>query len=64
MNMEELGYILYMENEDLKSKSYEDITESEKVNLKLNPFLDGELTTKDEELKEKENTPINIPPTI
>lgn len=64
MNMEELGYILYMESEDLKSKTYEDLTESEKVNLKLNPFLDEELTTKGEETKEKENTPINIPPTI
>lgn len=61
MNMEELGYILYMESQKLQNKDYDKLTENEKVNLKLNPFFDDEITTKDEEVEENEEIPINTP---
>lgn len=50
MNMEELGYILYMESQDLKNNDYEDLTEDQKLNLELNPLLDVERATKDDNL--------------
>lgn len=62
MNLEELGYILYMESQDLKNKSYEDLTEDQKLNLELNPLLDVERATKDDNLVLLEQDPINIPP--
>lgn len=40
-----LGYYLYMEAEELKGKPKEELTESEKVNLELNPFYLGEVPT-------------------
>ena len=45
MNNEELGYFLYMESKILQSKSYEELTKEEEINLKLNPFLVAETTT-------------------
>ena len=44
-NNEELGYFLYMESKILQSKSYEELTKEEEINLKLNPFLVAETTT-------------------
>ena len=42
MGYDELSYFLYMESEELKNKPYEELTEEEKVNLELNPFLEEE----------------------
>lgn len=44
MNVEELGYYLFMQNEEAKEK--EELTEEEKVNLELNPFFVAEKATK------------------
>lgn len=49
MGYDELSYFLYMESEELKNKPYEELTEEEKVNLELNPFLEEEKTTKEED---------------
>lgn len=62
MGYDELSYFLYMESEELKNKPYEELTEEEKVNLELNPFLEEERATKDDNLVLLEQDPINIPP--
>ena len=46
MNVEELGYYLFMQNEEAKEK--EELTEEEKVNLELNPFFIAEKATKNQ----------------
>ena len=61
MNFEKLSYYLFMESEEIKNKSYKDLTEYEKINLKINPFLDREIATKGENLQQVENYPKNIP---
>lgn len=61
MDMEELGYFLYMESKDLQNKSYEDVKEYEKVNLELNPFLECDLPTKADISEESVEYPKNIP---
>ena len=62
MGYDELSYFLYMESEELKNKPYEELTEEEKVNLELNPFLEEERANKDDNLVLLEQDPINIPP--
>ena len=62
MGYDELSYFLYMESEELKNKPYEELTEEEKVNLELNPFLEEERATKDDNLVLLDQDPINIPP--
>lgn len=52
MDIEKLGYVLYMESKDLQNKPYEELTQDEKVNLELNPFLDEEIPTKDDNLNQ------------
>lgn len=47
MDNNDLGYMLYMESCDLQSKDYEELSEDEKVNLELNPFLVADIPTKD-----------------
>ena len=44
MNMEDLGYFLYMESQDLDKDSKES---EEKINLELNPFFDTEKATQE-----------------
>ena len=44
MNVEELGYYLFMQNEEAKEK--EELTEKEKVYIELNPFFVAEKATK------------------
>ena len=53
MNTEELGYYLFMDNEEIKRKDQKENTVERKVNLELNPFFMGESPTQDR-LKEIE----------
>ena len=46
MNLQELGYYLFAESEEIKEKSKENqLTEEEKVNLEVNPYLVSERAT-------------------
>lgn len=45
MDMEQLGYYLYMESCELKDKGLEELTEDEKSNVEINPFLVAEKAT-------------------
>lgn len=64
MNMEEIGYFLYMESENIKEKSYNELTKEEKVNLELNPYMESATPTQDGDRGEFDADPINIPPSI
>ncbi len=61
MDLKELSYFLYMESMELKSKEYDNLTEYEKVNMELNPFLDENIVTKRESFKDSSNYPESIP---
>ena len=61
MDLKELSYFLYMESMELKSKEYDNLTEYEKVNMELNPFLDENIATKRESFKDSSNYPESIP---
>ena len=48
ITVDELGYYMFMDSEELKRKEKEEgLTEEEKVNLELNPFFVAERPTKD-----------------
>lgn len=49
MDLEELGYILYMESKDLESKDFNSLTDYEKINLNLNPYMESQTPTQSEE---------------
>ena len=45
MDMKQLGYYLYMESCELENKRPEELTEDEKSNVEINPFLVAEKAT-------------------
>ena len=45
MDLEQLGYYLYMESCELEDKRPEELTEDEKFNVEINPFLVAEKAT-------------------
>ena len=49
MDMEKLGYYLYMEACEAAEEDPEELTEDEKFNVKINPFLVEDQTTKEQE---------------
>lgn len=62
MNMEDLGYFLFMQSEEIKRKKIEDLTESEKVNLELNPYMESVGTTQGRKSSNPVENPKNIAP--
>ena len=63
MDLKDLGYILYMENEDLKKKDFNSLTEYEKVNLEINPYKEIQTPTQKEKLMKSTKKSQNITPT-
>lgn len=62
MDLKDLGYILYMENEDLKKKDFNSLTEYEKVNLEINPYREILTPTQKEKLMKSTKKSQNITP--
>ena len=62
MDLKDLGYILYMENEDLKKKGFNSLTEYEKVNLEINPYREIQTPTQKEKLMKSTKKSQNITP--
>ena len=63
MDLKDLGYILFMENEDLKKKDFNSLTEYEKVNLEINPYKEIQTPTQREKLRKSTKKSQNITPT-
>ena len=63
MDLKDLGYILYMENEELKKKDFNSLTEYEKVNLEINPYKEIQTPTQKEKLMKSTKKSQNITPT-
>lgn len=63
MDLKDLGYILYMENEDLKKKDFNSLTEYEKVNLEINPYREILTPTQREKWRKSAKKSQNIAPT-
>ena len=58
MNTEDLGYYLFMDNEELNIKDQEEeIKEERKVNLELNPFFMRKSPTQDRLKERKQDDP-------
>lgn len=64
MDLKDLSYILYMESRDLKDKDYNSLTEYEKVNLELNPFVEIHTPTTAEISENNTANPKNISPPV
>lgn len=62
MDLKDLGYILYMENEELKKKDFNSLTEYEKVNLEINPYKEIQTPTQKEKLMKSTEKSQNITP--
>ena len=62
MDLKDLGYILYMENEELKKKDFNSLTEYEKVNLEINPYKEIQTPTQREKLMKSTKKSQNITP--
>lgn len=62
MDLKDLGYILYMENEDLKKKDFNSLTEYEKVNLEINPYREMQTPTQREKWRKSTKKSQNITP--
>lgn len=62
MDLKDLGYILYMENEELKKKDFNSLTEYEKVNLEINPYKEIQTPTQKEKLMKSTKKSQNITP--
>lgn len=62
MDLKDLGYILYMENEELKKKDFNSLTEYEKVNLEINPYKEIQTPTQKEKLMKSTKKSHNITP--
>ena len=63
MDLKDLGYILYMENEDLKKKGFNNLTEYEKVNLEINPYREILTPTQREMLRRSDKKSQKSTPT-
>ena len=62
MDLKDLGYILYMENKELKKKDFNSLTEYEKVNLEINPYKEIQTPTQKEKLMKSTKKSQNITP--
>ena len=62
MDLKDLGYILYMENEDLKKKDFNSLTDYEKVNLEINTYKEIQTPTQREKLMKSTKKSQNITP--